>query len=205
MKKIDLLILMLILLAFSIQAQTTNNSASSSSTTETKEKRKVFRATKDQITQAQKMLKGKGKYAGAEDGKYNVDLRASVKIFQGENNLRKSGSLNRATLEKMGIVLTDTQKEIPVNPNDLSSGDDKSTETKRSPIFRATKDQITQVQTKLKTGGIYAGEATGKLDDPTRGAIIKWQSANGVKPTGTLNKETLEKMGIELTEKQKTM
>lgn len=172
MKKIDLLILMLILLAFSVPAQTTNNSASSSSTIETKEKKKVFRATKDQITQAQKMLKEKGKYAGAEDGKYNVDLRVSVKTFQGENNLRKSGSLNRATLEKMGIVLTDTQKEIPVNPNDLSSGDGKSTETKRGPIFRATKDQITEVQTKLKTGGMYAGEATGKLDDATRGAII---------------------------------
>ena len=64
---------------------------------------------------------------------------------------------------------------------------------------------MTEVQTKLKTGGMYAGEATGKLDDPTREAIRKWQAANGVKVTGTLNKETLEKMGIELTEKQKAM
>lgn len=145
------------------------------------------------------------KYAGAEDGKYNDDFRASVKTFQGENGLRKSGSLNRATLEKMGIALTDTQKEIPVNPNDLSSGDGKTTATKRGPVFRANKDQVTEVQTKLKTGGMYAGEATGKLDDPTREAIRKWQTVNGVKVTGTLNKETLEKMGIELTEKQKAM
>lgn len=118
------------------------------------------------------MLKEKAKYAGAEDGKYNADLRASVKTFQGENGLRQSGSLNRATLEKMNIALTDTQKEIPVNSNDLSSGDEKSTDTKRSPIFRATKDQIAEVQTKLKTGGLYSGEATGKLDDATREAIV---------------------------------
>lgn len=190
---------------FSTQAQnTTNNSTSNNAATEMKEKRKTFRATKDQVTQAQKMLKAKG-YAGAEDGKYNDDFRTSVKTFQGENNLRKSGSLNRATLEKMNIALTDTQKEIPVNPNDLASGDGKMTETKRGPVFRANKDQITEVQTKLKTANLYAGEATGKLDDPTRESIRKWQGANGVKVTGTLNKETLEKMGIELTDKQKTM
>ena len=52
---------------------------------------------------------------------------------------------------------------------------------------------------------MYAGETTGKLDDPTREAIKKWQTANGVKTTGTLNKETLEKMGIMLTDKQKEM
>lgn len=203
MKKLSILIFVALAFAFSIQAQTaTKNSASSSSTTETKEKKKVFRATKDQITQAQKMLKAKG-YAGAEDGKYNDDFRASVKTFQGENGLRKSGSLNRATLEKMAIVLTDSQMEIPVNPNDLASADNASkTTTKRGPVFRASKDQITEVQTKLKTANLYAGEATGKLDDPTREAIKKWQTANSVKVTGTLNKETLEKMGIVLTDKQ---
>lgn len=206
MKKLSLLIFVALALAVSIQAQTsTNNSASNSSTTETKEKRKVFRAVKDQVMQAQKMLKEKGKYAGAEDGKYNDDFRASIKTFQGENSLRKSGSLNRATLEKMNIALTDTQKEIPVNQNDLSSGDEKTTAAKRGPVFRANKDQITEVQTKLRTGSLYTGEATGKLDDATREAIRKWQSANSVKVTGTLNKETLEKMGIELTEKQKAM
>ena len=131
----------------------------------------------------------------------------AVKTFQGENGLRKSGSLNRATLEKMSIVLTDSQMEIPANPNDTASADDanKTAATKRGPVFRASKDQITEVQTKLKTGGMYAGEATGKLDDPTREAIKKWQTANSVKVTGTLNKETLEKMGVALTEKQKAM
>ncbi len=151
------------------------------------------------------MLKEKGKYAGAEDGKYNDDFRAAVKGFQGENGLRKSGSLNRATLEKMGIALTDAQMLIPVNPNDLASAEANKTTTKRGPVFRATKDQIIEVQKMLKEKSMYAGEETGKLDDATRDGIKKWQTANGVKVTGTLNKETLEKMGIELTEKQKAM
>ena len=205
MRKLSLLIFVAFVFAVSIQAQTTTNN-STTSTTETKEKKKVFRANKEQITQVQKMLKEKGKYTGAEDGKYNNDFRASVKELQGENGLRKSGSLNRATLEKMGITLTEAQMKIPVNPNDLASADDANKPpTKRGPVFRASKEQITEVQTKLKTGGMYAGDATGKLDDPTREAIKKWQTANGVKVTGTLNKETLEKMGIVLTDKQKAM
>ena len=76
---------------------------------------------------------------------------------------------------------------------------------KRGPIFRATKDQINQAQAILKERGFYAGEQLGKLDDATRDGLRKYQQAEGLKVTGTLNKITLEKMNITLTEKQKTM
>jgi peptidoglycan hydrolase-like protein with peptidoglycan-binding domain len=77
--------------------------------------------------------------------------------------------------------------------------------TKRGPIFRATKDQINQAQAILKERGFYSGEQLGKLDDATRDGLRKYQQAEGLKVTGTLNKITLEKMNITLTEKQKTM
>lgn len=76
---------------------------------------------------------------------------------------------------------------------------------KRGPVFRATKDQINQAQSLLKDRGFYSGEATGKLDDATRAGLKKYQAAESIKVTGTLNKMTLEKMGIELTDKQRTM
>ena len=76
---------------------------------------------------------------------------------------------------------------------------------KRGPIFRATKEQINQAQAILKDRGFYAGEQLGKLDDATREGLRKYQQAEGLKVTGTLNKITLEKMNITLTEKQKTM
>ena len=75
----------------------------------------------------------------------------------------------------------------------------------RKPIFRATKDQINQAQKILKDRGFYSGEETGKLDDDTRAGLKKYQAAEGLKVTGTLNKVTLEKMAIALTDKQKTM
>ena len=77
--------------------------------------------------------------------------------------------------------------------------------TKRGPVFRATKDQINQAQAILKQRGFYAGEQIGKLDDATRDGLRKYQQAEALKVTGTLNKITLEKMNIALTDKQKTM
>ena len=76
---------------------------------------------------------------------------------------------------------------------------------KRGPVFRANKDQIKQAQAILKQRGFYAGETTGKLDTDTREGLKKYQQAENIKVTGTLNKLTLEKMNIQLTDKQKAM
>jgi peptidoglycan hydrolase-like protein with peptidoglycan-binding domain len=75
----------------------------------------------------------------------------------------------------------------------------------RKPIFRASKDQIKQAQGLLKQRGFYAGEETGKLDDDTRAGLKKYQQAENIKVTGTLNKLTLEKMGVTLTDKQRAI
>jgi peptidoglycan hydrolase-like protein with peptidoglycan-binding domain len=77
--------------------------------------------------------------------------------------------------------------------------------TNRKPIFRATADQIKQAQAILKQRNFYGGEQTGKLDDDTRNGLKKYQQGEGLKVTGTLNKVTLEKMGVQLSDKQKTM
>ena len=79
------------------------------------------------------------------------------------------------------------------------------TARKRGPVFRASKDQVQQAQRILKDRGFYGGEQTGKLDADTRTGLKKYQTADSLKVTGTLNKVTLEKMGITLTDKQRVM
>jgi len=76
---------------------------------------------------------------------------------------------------------------------------------KRGPIFRANKDQIMQAQAILKQRGFYNGAQTGKLDPETRVGLKKYQEAEKLKVTGTLNRATLEKMNITLTDKQKAI
>ncbi len=170
-----------------------------------KPKRIVFRPDKEQIMQAQTMLKGGGSFDDEADGKYSKELRAAIRDYQSANGLKRTGSLNRATLEKMKIELTESQMAIPVDPDDFANADDGDKPKKRGPVFRATKEQVMSVQAMLKKTNLYAGVEDGKFNDDFRDAIKKWQMQNNVKETGTLNKETLEAMKIELTDKQKEM
>lgn len=193
-------------LAFSQGSSTTNGGTDSAKSE--KPKRVSFRPTKDQITEAQTKLKAAGTYAGAADGKYNNDLRAAIRKFQEANGLSKTGSLNRATLEKMEIALTEQQKRIPAPESSYAKAKEEKpekakTDKPKRTIFRATKDQIKEAQRMLKAGGMYNGEETGQLSKETRDGLKKYQEANGLNVTGTLNQATLEKMGIALTEKQK--
>ena len=173
----------------------------------------VFRPTKDQIKQVQAMMKQKSLYNGEATGSYNAETRTGIKSFQKDNGLKQTGTLNRATLEKMNIELTDSQKLIPVSDTSYASAETEKKPAKaekttadakpKKTIFRATVDQIKEAQKTLKAKSMYAGEESGKLDKATRDGLKKFQEANGLKAAGTLNQVTLEKMGIALTEKQK--
>jgi peptidoglycan hydrolase-like protein with peptidoglycan-binding domain len=209
MKSLHFILLVSLLSVASAFAQNSSDSAtvpSGSNDERSSTKRgPVFRANKDQVVAAQTKLKSKGLYSGEASGKLDPETRASIKSYQKDNGLAATGTLNRATLEKMGIALTDQQKAIPASESSYASaksnrsGGDKPART----IFRATKEQIMEAQKLLRGGGMYAGSETGKLDDPTRDGLKKYQEANGLRATGTLNQQTLEKMGITLTEKQK--
>jgi peptidoglycan hydrolase-like protein with peptidoglycan-binding domain len=100
------------------------------------------------------------------------------------------------------ISIVSASQETNSNANKAAANSGNSNK-KRSPIFRATKDQIRQAQAILKQREFYSGQQTGKLDPDTRAGLRKYQAAEKIKVTGTLNKLTLEKMNIPLTEKQK--
>ena len=87
------------------------------------------------------------------------------------------------------------------NPNSATNANKR----KRGPVFRATVDQIKQAQAVLKQRNLYSGDEVSKLTPDVRSALKEYQKAEGLKVTGTLNKATLVKMGIDLTEKQKAM
>lgn len=99
------------------------------------------------------------------------------------------------------IAAQDNQSNVKTTTPEAS----KTETTKRKGIFRATTDQIKQAQDILKQKDYYSGEQTGKLDPDTRAGLKKFQEAEKIKVTGTLNRVTLEKMNIALTDKQKEM
>lgn len=94
-----------------------------------------------------------------------------------------------------------TQTKNAANANAAGAAPAK----KRGPVFRATKEQIKQAQAILRRRNFYSGEPTGKLDADTRAGLKKYQEAETIKVTGTLNRATLERMNIPLTDRQKAM
>lgn len=56
---------------------------------------------------------------------------------------------------------------------------------------------VEKAQQLLKAKGLYKGEATGTIDAATKTAIKAYQQEVGLNPTGHLNKDTRQKLGIE--------
>lgn len=215
MKKLLLLVLLTLAFGSVSFAQTDAAKATTAESDATKPKKPVFRATKDQVTAVQTKLKDAKLYTGEITGKSNADFKTAVKSWQKDNGLAANGSLNRATLEKMGIELTENQKLIPALASSYAKPKEPKTDKpstsstsssdgpKRPAPFQADKEQIAALQKVLKDGKMFAGEANGERSDELKDAVKKYQEANGLKATGGINAETLGKAGIALTDKQK--
>jgi peptidoglycan hydrolase-like protein with peptidoglycan-binding domain len=61
-------------------------------------------------------------------------------------------------------------------------------------------DQIAAVQEKLKSLGLYYGEVNGEHTNKTAAAITRFQVRSGLQVTGELNEETLQGLGLELSQ-----
>ena len=205
MKKLCAVAFTSMLFALAAVAQPTSNTgtAATSKTAETAKNTSAFRPTKDQIKQGQTILKERKLYEGEATGVYNDPTRAAIKSFQKTSGLEDNGRFDKATLQKMNIPLTESQGGTPTVANSSISSSTASKGVKRPPPFRANEDQIKSAQKILTDGKMYAGTQSGDLDQATRDGLKKYQEANRLKVTGTLNAVTLEKMGIALTEAQK--
>jgi peptidoglycan hydrolase-like protein with peptidoglycan-binding domain len=113
--------------------------------------------------------------------------------------------LNWVVLSLLLLVTAATAQNSNSTAKANKNQNKSTTNANRGPVFRATADQVKQAQAILKQRSFYSGEQTGKLDDATRAGLKKYQEAEALKITGTLNKVTLEKMNITLTDKQKSM
>ena len=73
----------------------------------------------------------------------------------------------------------------------------KSRRSRREPTQKApTPERISEIQSSLARGGYYQGDPNGKWDSNTVAAMQKFQSANGVDPSGKLDATSLQKLGL---------
>jgi hypothetical protein len=73
----------------------------------------------------------------------------------------------------------------------------KKRRSRREPTQKApTPQRITEIQSALARGGYYKGEPNGKWDLNTVAAMQKFQSGNGLEPSGKINALSLQKLGL---------
>jgi peptidoglycan hydrolase-like protein with peptidoglycan-binding domain len=73
----------------------------------------------------------------------------------------------------------------------------KKRRASRTPIQKApTAERISEIQSALARGGYYPNDPNGRWDGDTVSALQKFQSANGLEPTGKLDALSLQKMGL---------
>src|SRR6185436_376729 len=87
MKKILSTVLsLLFVFSVAVMAQNSNSSTTSNSNNSNaapkKPRKPIFRANKDQVQQAQKILKDRSFYSGEQTGKLDADTRAGLKKYQ---------------------------------------------------------------------------------------------------------------------------
>lgn len=71
---------------------------------------------------------------------------------------------------------------------------------KQRPRYRGqtapTPERIKEIQVALARAGFYQREPNGKWDDYSKEAMMKFQQANGLKPTGKLDALSLQRLGL---------
>lgn len=85
----------------------------------------------------------------------------------------------------------------PATSNKKKSSSKKSRRSRREPTQKApTPDRISEIQSSLARGGYYQGDPNGKWDANTVAAMQRFQSANGLDPSGKLDATSLQKLGL---------
>jgi peptidoglycan hydrolase-like protein with peptidoglycan-binding domain len=73
----------------------------------------------------------------------------------------------------------------------------KKRRSRREPSQKVpTPQRISEIQSALARGGYYQGPPNGKWDANTVAAMQKFQSGNGLEPSGKLNAVSLQKLGL---------
>ncbi len=87
-----------------------------------------------------------------------------------------------------------------------SADQTKSTDMKQEKSAKPSQnsDEVKKIQEALKSKGDDPGAIDGRMGRKTHAALRAFQKSNGLKVTGSLDKETADKLGVQLTTSSET-
>lgn len=109
----------------------------------------------------------------------------------------KSGSATLSSASKTASTTSSSASKSPVAAKKKPVVRKTRVVHRAPPIQKApTPERISEIQSALSRGGYYQNDPNGKWDADTVAALQKFQSANGLEPTGKLDALSLQKMGL---------
>ncbi len=165
----------------------------------------------DTVKDINQMLKSLGYYYGTVSNYYGTSTKAAVKLFQRANGLSDTGIVDQETYNLL-LKLSGGSGQAPSpapdptpqpeptpkpqpNPEPMPNPTPKPTPNPGSGIVAQLGDNnetVTEIKTMLKSLGYYYGSISPYYSTSTKYAVAMFQSAKGLKSTGTVDSETYE-------------
>jgi murein L,D-transpeptidase YcbB/YkuD len=139
-------------------------------------------AVREYTTALQKSLKTAGYFQGEVDGVYGPETVKAVEGLQEDSGLPVTGLVDRAT----------------------SAALDQAVANKAGSAAAQESIEATAVQTTLKIAGYWTGPIDGEWTPALTDALMEFQKALGVKPTGAVDAATLAALEKALEERPST-
>jgi len=132
----------------------------------------------NEVAQLQAQLQRLGYYSGSLDGDFGPGTHSAILKFQKDRGLECDGIAGQATIQ--ALKSTNKPTIAPVAKTTVTPA-----ETSMST------DEVLKLQSRLKTLGYYQGNLDGDFGPLTRGAVVSFQSNNGLVVDGVVGPATL--------------
>jgi peptidoglycan hydrolase-like protein with peptidoglycan-binding domain len=198
---------------------TTGAAIQPSSTSAQASERTADDLTNREVREAQTALKDMGLYEGRIDGIYGRQTIGAVREFQTRQDIRRTGALDDLTQRELQTAAasggaagerqaapSDSGQSQPMQePAQAQSGQETGSETRgatgaaieppeRGQAGGVSQADVRKAQTALKEMGLYEGQVDGIHGPRTMDAVRQFQAQNDLERTGTLDRQTLERL-----------
>ncbi len=165
-----------------------------------------------EVTELQQSLRRLGYFNSNPTGYFGPSTKDAVVRFQQANGIIPNGIADSQTLAAISAVLggqnnpqNNVQNNVQNNPqNNVQNNPQNSNCSTDTDICLGERSQrVATVQKRLQQLGLFKGDVSGYYGTETRDAVVQFQRYRGIDPTGFVNYQTWQALGISNSENPK--
>jgi peptidoglycan hydrolase-like protein with peptidoglycan-binding domain len=153
------------------------------------------RPTAQEVRDIQLALQAIGLYKGSTDGAWNALTEKGLLAFQARYNLPITGQIDAASVSALHVNIPESRLPLaPLRPGIPGS----SSLGPESLVVVMTANDIRAVQQALQALNLYRGPVNGRLEQPTRAALLAFQRSRHLVASGDIDQPTVNALGLKI-------